>query len=1056
MSFDIYKSSAGSGKTYTLVKEYLTILLRNPQEYNKVLAITFTNKAANEMRQRVIHTLRFLSGYPATGKPPADALIHDLKTQTGIKSNAVLKLKSRQALSLILHNYSEFSIGTIDSFVHNIVKTFAHDLKLPYNFEVELDRDLFIHRVVDLLIGYAGQDPKLTRALIQFTESRTDFEENWNIESAIHSFASKMLSEDSYPYLKKLRHVSMSEMDSLNMTLNRLIHRFYTILHQKAAGACALAARENLSDASFFQGSRGILSFFRKVRDHTTDAGIQKIVYSMLEKDSWAGPKASPTEAASLRNIQEELKRILKEIAALLENDHPRIRIYEMIRRNIYPMAILNEIEKVIDEYRTEENRIHISEINRLISDVIAKESVPFIYERIGEKYRNYLIDEFQDTSVLQWNNLLPLVHNALASGYFCLVVGDAKQAIYRWREGDAEQFIRLPEIGADPGGNADARGALMKAVAKERPLNKNYRSARQIVQFNNEFFGFLSSKLPKKVGNVYSGSRQAWAGKDPGGYVEIRWIDAGDDNKAYEKNTQDAIHEQVDHLSTLNYRFSDMAILCRTNKEGSAIAGYLLEHGIRVVSADSLLLMHSPDVKFLVSCMYVLTGSRDPVFVLQIVYYLHTKNWFGATDFDQLMDGMFDMAPGSFLSSLFKKISLVWPPAGWQNLSLYDLAETIIRLFRLDHGFNPYIQVLLDGILKIGAGRKNSIQAWLHWWEENKNNLSLKMPEDLDAVRVMTIHKAKGLEFPAVIYPYADESFPPTRLGKEEVWLDLDDPDLPGLPAALIPVNRKLEGTRYEKIYTSESEKSCLDAVNRSYVTMTRAVKSLCIIQKRPDAKGSSSNAMSKFMNNFVQERGFPVQGSRVRIGTEEPYKPSSREEPRHMLDFDAFLSVDWRRRVLMSMQAPGYWDTGSPDKHRQWGTLVHRVLSGITYKEDAERVVKHFEIDGFINVEEADIIRKVLKKVLESPEMSFLFSPDWNVKNECEILDSTGNIHRPDRLLMRGNDAVIVDYKTGTHNPAYRFQLEKYARLVESMGMDVKGMYLLYLNEKPDIVRI
>ena len=503
--FLVYKSSAGSGKTFTLVREYITLVLEDPEKYRNILAITFTNKAADEMKQRVLSSLKQLvalkknyelriTNYDKDKKNP---LVEELSKRLELTEEEICN-RADTVLTSILHNYSDFSIGTIDSFVHRIIKTFAHDLYIPLNFEVEMDEDVLLDEATELLISKVGADENITKILVEFTENRTDDERSWHVENDIKNFASVLLKEEGQIYLDKLKEISLTDYFGIIKKLFALTTLFENNIKTIADKACGLIDRYNISQESFSQGRNGIGRYFINLAGGNIDK-IQPNSYVLktIEEDKWCSGKAEKADRDSIESIKGELKEYFNNIDELVNRDHKKYTLFSMIMQNIYPIAVLNEIKKIIDEIKTENNILHISEFNRIISGIVLKEPIPFIYERTGEKFKHYLIDEFQDTSLLQWQNLLPLIDNSLAENNLNMVVGDGKQAIYRWRNGEVEQFTSLPKIPVK----------TMTAIVKEREatlernykgveLDKNYRSGKLIVEFNNKLFSFIANKI--------------------------------------------------------------------------------------------------------------------------------------------------------------------------------------------------------------------------------------------------------------------------------------------------------------------------------------------------------------------------------------------------------------------------------------------------------------------------------------------------------------------------------------------------------------------------------
>ncbi|MCD4679004.1 MAG: UvrD-helicase domain-containing protein, partial [Bacteroidales bacterium] len=447
-NFTVYRSSAGSGKTYTLVKEYLKIILVEPAKFRNILAITFTIKAANEMKDRILENLHELSEYSIkSNSRKIKGLLDSLVVETGLTQEEIITT-SRNALSLILHNYSDFSISTIDSFVHRVIRSFALDLDLSMNFEVEMDTDELISKCIDLLLDKTGNDKELTKVLLNYIKYKSLEDRSLDIDYDLNKFANTLNKEVVQNYLEDFRKLKPEDFENVTKKTRDFIRQFETYISNIASKACKSISNKEISPSSFFQARSGIAVYFKRLSENNFDKlQPNKNVTKTIEEDKWTSAKTTQEDKLNIEDIKGELISAYGNIKGRMDSDFSRYETYKLLNRNIYLLAVLNLIEKVIDEFKKQNNLILISEFNKKISEIVFSEPVPFIYERLGERYKHFFIDEFQDTSVLQWMNLLPLLDNSLAEGNFNMVVGDGKQAIYRFRNGEIEQFVRLPKL---------------------------------------------------------------------------------------------------------------------------------------------------------------------------------------------------------------------------------------------------------------------------------------------------------------------------------------------------------------------------------------------------------------------------------------------------------------------------------------------------------------------------------------------------------------------------------------------------------------------------------
>ncbi|HRG39210.1 MAG TPA: UvrD-helicase domain-containing protein, partial [Bacteroidia bacterium] len=859
-NFTVYKSSAGSGKTFTLVKEYLALALTDtqypPQAYKHILAITFTNKAAAEMKERISKALKELAEEDYTvissgTKTLLNALKEHVKLNTAQKlDDAIIRRRAQHILTAILHNYSDFAIGTIDSFVHKVVRTFAFDLKIPMSFEIEMDDDRLLTQAIDLLIAQIGNDEQLTKALIEFTERKTDDEKNWHIEYDLKLFAKHLLKEEGGFYIDKLRHLKVDDFFKIKDTLFEELKKFETSIIQPAKNAIDLIQKNGLSAKDFYYGDTGIAGYFEKIAKGRLDAlAPNSYVKATAGEDKWYGGKIATSEKQAIDGIKNQLLDYFMQIQQLKDEGYSDYIVLKLINKNIYSLAVLNEIEKLLIQYKTQNNVLHISEFNKMIAKIVLNEPIPFIYERLGERYSNYLIDEFQDTSVLQFQNLLPLIDNSLASGHFTMLVGDGKQAIYRWRGGEVEQFAMLPNIFAhnDNPLVLERESALIRNY-DPRILDKNYRSKREVIEFNNAVFKFLSNQLNEKYKKIYDNQEQGFNSENTGGFVQIEFVKA--EREERREQYMQRTFETILHLQKDNYQLKDIVILVRKNTDGSDIANFLTDKKIPVISSDSLLLSNSTQINFIFSVLKYLANNTDSITHAEIIEYLVAKNYISNATLDELLL----QKETTGLSAIFENAGIVFNANYLSKLALYELCEELIRVFKLNKTPNAYLQFFLDEVLNYSTKKNNNLSEFIEYWDEKRNKASLIVPQGMNAVSIMTIHRSKGLEFPAVILPFLDAK---VDTGKKDLWIDLNNEKIPELPSAIVPTNKELMETPYADLYEEEKGKSLLDSLNVLYVALTRAEERIYVFTGKPGKSVDSRTNVTDMFIHYLQDAG-------------------------------------------------------------------------------------------------------------------------------------------------------------------------------------------------------
>lgn len=1052
-NFTIYKSSAGSGKTFTLVKEYIALALNDeafpPQAYKHILAITFTNKAAAEMKERIVKALKELAEEDySTISPGSKTLLGILKEHKKLNAfrqldDEIIRRRSRNILTAILHNYSDFAIGTIDAFVHKVVRTFAFDLKIPMSFDLEMDDEKLLAQAIDLLIAQIGSDERLTKALIEFTESKTDDEKSWHIETDLMKFAKNLLNEEGSLYIEKLRELTVDDFFRFKETLFTEIKKFENGIIAEAKKADELIKSSGLNAKHFYQGDRGIAGYFEKLAKGRIDYIVpNNYVAATAGDDKWVAGKVTKDEQAAIDGIKSQLLDSFNRIQVMKDNDYSDYTLFGLINRNIYSLAVLNEIEKLLNEYKAQNNILHISEFNKMIAKIVLSEPIPFIYERLGERYNNYLIDEFQDTSVLQFQNLLPLIDNSLAGGFFTMLVGDGKQAIYRWRGGEVEQFALLPEIFSHQDNPLVLeREDALKRNHDPRVLNKNFRSRREIIEFNNSLFRTLSGKLNEKYRNIYDQLEQEFNPANTGGYVQVEFIEEQQDE--WRERNFVRTYEIISGLLKDNYKLKDIAILVRKNTDGSDIANYLTEMNIPVISSDSLLLSNSREINFLHSVLKFLANTNDDIVHTEILEYLIAGEYIKEKSIDELIRQKRE----SGLLNIIRSVSPGFSITRLSKMALYELAEELTGLFRLNAQPNAYIQFYLDEVLNYSIKKNNNLNDFIEYWEEKKDKASLVIPQGMDAVSIMTIHRSKGLEFPVVILPFSNGK---VKHGKDNLWLHLENEKLPGFSAALVPTSESLNETEYGHLYEEEKSKSLLDSMNVLYVAFTRPEERMYILADKPSRTPSNMGKTSDMLAYYFETLGEWQEGRTIyTYGKEE--KREKKDSAPGVLNFklEAFNSNQWRESIKMRAAAPGIWNTNMAETKKDYGVMVHTALSRIRYTEELEPAVNSMLEEGMINREEQEHLLETIRKIVALPQLKDYFRKGLIIKNESEVISLTGQMFRMDRVVIDDRSAVIIDYKTGSKKRDHQKQVIEYSDLLMQMGYTVKEKLLVYIEE-------
>ncbi|TVQ12866.1 MAG: hypothetical protein EA361_10520 [Bacteroidetes bacterium] len=1061
-SFYVYKSSAGSGKTYTLVKEYLKIVLEDPTKIRNILAITFTNAAAAEMKERIIAALGELSslaGMDEDQRPPsATNMLNSILKETNLQSAQIIG-NARLALTLILHNYGDFSVSTIDSFAHRIIRSFAFDLRLPLNFDVELDQDQLLSQAIDLLVSRAGKEPALTQLLVEYIELRTDEERSHYIEYDMARLAKTLMDEKGSLYVDRLKDITLDDFGRIHRNLATSIRKFEQSVQQKALEARELIEKENIPDEMFYRGKPGIGTWFGELAKGNIAEKINPNTYvqKTIEEDKWTAGKAKADVVAAIESISGQLKEIYLQIEALTQSGLVHFKVHNLVKKHLFPMAVLCELEKVLDDIKSEHSLLHISDFNKKISEIVSVESAPFIYERIGERYQHYMIDEFQDTSGLQWQNLLPLIDNSLASNHVNLVVGDGKQAIYRWRNGDVEQFAALPKL--LPSITAESRLLWQQNLERNHkpfPLDTNWRSLPEIIDFNNRFFEFASQYLPDDLKKIYEGHAQKKHPHKTGGYIQIEFPAATpEENLDYRDNTHQRILEIIHELKANQHPLNDITILCRSNGEASSIARYLLEKRLNVISSESLLLSQSPKVNFILSVMRLINHPGDEVSLTEFLQFLASTGRISMGLHESLKQLKHGQSENKEKTISLEEVKTFLQQQGIHfsfqqclHLGLYELGETIVRGFFGSRPVDPFIAFFMDVLYDYNNRFVSTLSDFLEWWQENAQKHSVVVPEGVDAVQVMTIHKSKGLQFPVVIYPFVDKDF--SRPGKEGEWVELEDMDeTRPLDIAWLSISSAMEGTPWEEIWQKEKGKTLLDLLNVTYVAFTRAVSKLFILSKYPDSGKFSDKNLAGFLHNFlVQENLWQESTLLYSLGENTPAVMELQE---HNIEntasiFEEYISTPWAGKIsVRSRQLELHEDRTTASER---GSRIHEIMEHIHTAEDVDIVLDKLFQSGQMDSVETGQLKAIILDIVSHPLINTWFAKGIRAKNECGMYDAKGRFFRADRVILSNETAVVMDYKTGTPHPSHALQIQNYASIIEKMGYTDVKKYLVYLD--------
>ena len=1035
--FKIYSASAGSGKTYTLVKDYLKIILRSnaylPQRH--LLAITFTNKAVEEMKARILDALMRFSNPKILNSH--DSLFIEL-TQDLALSPQQLHLKASKLIQKILHNYGSFEVSTIDKFNQKLIRTFAHDLEMPMNFEVELYTDFLLQQAVDRLISKAGEDSALTKVLVDYAVSKSDDDKSWDIAIDLNKAAKLLTKETALPFLETLRDKDLKAFTRFD---NKLKHQYNALTLQISSTASEILDKISDKGLQYNDFSRGsIPNYFSALASNKMDVKLDAVWQQNITTTSFYTQKKSQ----QVKAIIEGMRPLITTAFEATKKGLYRLKYLKNIQKNLTPLSVLTLVQKEVNDLKIEQNLVLISEFNSLISKEIKSQPTPFIYERIGEKYAHYFIDEFQDTSEMQWENLSPLIKNALANiEGSVLLVGDAKQAIYRWRGGHPEQFINLINNNTD---------FPTKAEVLNLPIN--YRSCKTIVNFNNSFFQHLSNCIFSESTHreIYQNAPQDNS-LSKQGYVKISLL-AFEKGETKEERYAAEVFKTIENYinSFKNAAYKDICVLVRKRKEGVAVANYLATKNVPIISDQSMLISASKEVKFIINIFKYILNPMDAMIHLQLIDDLIDRHQIAQPHKYRLKQ--LNLKPTAFFKSL-SSLGIDFNVKSVLDRSIYEATEKIISAFGLVKSSDAYVQFFLDFIFEFTHKATSSIPLFLEHYGQHKERLSIVSPKGVQAVQIMTVHKAKGLEFPVVIFPFAALNIYKEIEPKE--WMPTHGLS-EDFPYFLMNYNKDFEhfGVEGQMRFYEHQSKLELDNINLLYVTLTRAVEQLYIIGEAPTDAASvgSPKTYSELLVNFLKSdqkwRSGILEysyGSIQRIGDQPPLKHKTQQAKKFFSTSYSDLSIS------MVNKAAYMWDQSKKEAIEK-GNLVHLLLSKIVTHQDIQITIQNFFQQGLISFPQSAELNKVVNQIVYHPELKHFYSNDVEVYNEREIISDKGQIIIPDRLIVQSDgSAVLIDYKTGSQNPSHPKQLKEYGLIVSQMGYLIEKKILVYIYPKIQI---
>ena len=1063
----VYKASAGSGKTFTLAVEYIKLLIKNPMSYRNILAVTFTNKATEEMKMRILSQLYGI----ANGLPDSDIYLQRIIEKTGFPEKVIRK-NAKEALHQLLHNYNYFRVETIDSFFQSVLRNLARELDLTANLRISLNDTQVEEQAVDQLIDSLRHTDVMLQWLLSYIMEKISDDHSWNIIGQVKLFG-RTIFRDYYKSQSKQLNEKINEkgfIDAYSKQLRQIRNDALKHMQQLSDEFFDTLESEGIEVGELSFGKTGVAGMFQKIRDGIFDESIvgKRACDCLEDAAKWYSKKAEKAEHIHL--VAEQA--LMPLLSRTIEERPRQWRLYQsadLTLRHLSQLRLLGSIEQKVRELNDEANRFLLSDTQQLLHALISDSDSPFIFEKIGTQLEHVMIDEFQDTSTVQWQNFKVLLEECMShQDSENLIVGDVKQSIYRWRSGD----WRLLNAIDTQFTNADQRLHI-------QPLDTNYRSQRNIIEFNNAFFTEaarqecekLRDENPKgaeQLQHAYADVAQQWRdGAQKKGYVNIRLLPSDD----YQEHTLQLIAETISNLHQQHVPLQHIAILVRTNKHIPVIAEYFSQQlpDIPIVSDEAFRLDASTAAVLIVQSLHLLTHPDD-LLAKATIAKLYQRSVLGNTAAENELfsnnSSLDDLLPEAFTHHTEELL----------QLPLYELVErlhVIFQLSRLDEQ-SAYLCAFYDQLNKFTQDNSTDINAFVREWEETICGKTIQ-GDTLHGVRILSIHKSKGLEFKHVVIPFCD-----WRLELSDIlWCKPQEKPFEALPLAPIDYSEKqLRGTIYEKDYQDEHLQNTVDNLNLLYVAFTRAVSSLYVIGLRGSKSTRSAliesvlphltledgtlngetdeKAILEYEYGFLEDLENTEQG--LSKHTDNVFLQPVTPITVHMETFDVKTEFRQSNRSREFIEGD---DEQQELSYIKMGSVLHEIFSTIRTTADIAPALLQLQQEGVLYDDEvtAEKLMKMLKKRLEDQRVNDWFSGRWQLFNECSILqlqsDGTLLERRPDRVMTNGKETHVVDFKFGHPKDEYHDQVREYMKLLSQMDMpNVRGwLWYVYSNRIEEV---
>lgn len=1047
-TYSVINASAGSGKTYTLVQRLLMICLRYPNQpdaIRTVIALTFTNKAANEMKERILFYLgEFVKDNYSENQDLKN--IQDALAEQGYRiSLDDLQSRSQNVLDYILHHYSTLNIGTIDKFNSRLVKSFSYELGLAQNFNLEIQPEPYLIEAVDKMLDEIGEEQTVSEAFMDFVNYNLDNNERVNLNQTLYNSAKKFVNDIHYKPLQDNKDFEWKAYENKKNELREAIRSLKSESLELTKRALELIKSRDIEIEHFASGNNGIGGFFvnmlefHKIKDKKfpfPSASEDSKIETFLKGASAKG-KHKQSEIA---DILPQLISWRREIIDLYIDSQKKEKILEAI----LPLKVNADIQKKLMEIEEENDLVLLSKFNIIINENLRNEPSAFIYEKVGTQFQHYFFDEFQDTSAMQWQNFLPLRDNSITSDNTSFtIVGDPKQSIYRFRGGESKLMLDII---------SGEETSPKKAIAEH--LKFNWRSAKNIVDFNNRLYDFMSQDLSEEHQKIFGENAIQGTQSKLDGRVKVHLLENSVKAVFYEETSQ-KMQQDIQECLDNGFTFSDITILCRGNNDifnYSQLLGNLKvnyngkETYIKTISEKGLTLDLSFTIKALIEFLKWEINPKNRQFLVKMMYFLNISGRIKMNDFTSEIKTILSLESKTDIENYINahyQIKLVQNDV--PQLNLYNFIEYYIQEFSVENKEIDFLLNFLEMLFNYTQNAGATLKEFLKFWDDEASKISIQASENIDAVQIMTIHKAKGLEFPVVFIPMENKN----NDKKFSEWYDLNSEDelktviLNQFSPELENYDEDLAQFNFENSYRNKIDRFCIQ-----YVATTRPVEQLFFYIEKP-SKSSNNLELYDFVTQFQpSENGESLESFDI-----FPVSDLKKQKKKEKKDYQSekINSISQQTEKVSNIEiATTSKNYQNRVEHVRMGIFTHEILSQIKTKKDVTKVLNSYLLEGKITNEEKTSILERIENVLNDANYSVYFTENLKIINEREMFateNEQSKTYRPDRLVETKDGFIIIDFKTGEEKEKDQKQVETYKNKLEQFGKKVVKTDVIYI---------